>query len=68
MKTQINGEAREIPDGLTIDGLIKHLDVKQPLMVTVEYNGDILDREAFGTTTVNEGDVIEFLYFMGGGA
>jgi sulfur carrier protein len=33
----------------------------------VELNGDILDRPAYETTPVNESDVIEFLYFMGGG-
>ena len=39
MKVHINGDAREIPDGLTIATLIEHEKVKQPLMVTVEYNG-----------------------------
>ena len=39
-----------------------------PEMVSVEYNGEILDREAFETTVINDGDAIEFLYFMGGGS
>lgn len=67
MKIQINGDAREIPDGLTVSTLIDHEKVKQPLMVTVEYNGEILDRDAFESTAINDGDVVEFLYFMGGG-
>jgi len=67
MKIQINGDAREIPDGLTVSSLIDHEKVKQPLMVTVEYNGEILERDAFGETAINDGDVVEFLYFMGGG-
>lgn len=67
MKIQINGESREVPDGLTVTTLIDHEKVKQPLMVTVEYNGEILDREAFPSTAINDGDVVEFLYFMGGG-
>lgn len=67
MKIQINGDARDIPDGLTVSTLIDHEKVKQPLMVTVEYNGEILERDAFGETAINDGDVVEFLYFMGGG-
>lgn len=36
--------------------------------VTVTINDDFVDRENFPTTVINEGDVVEFLYFMGGGA
>ncbi|HZV81135.1 MAG TPA: MoaD/ThiS family protein [Geobacteraceae bacterium] len=35
--------------------------------MTVELNGDILDRPAFDSTVVKGGDTLEFLYFMGGG-
>jgi sulfur carrier protein len=41
--------------------------VQQPEYVTVELNGDILEREQFEVTCVKDGDVLEFLYFMGGG-
>jgi sulfur carrier protein len=68
MRIQINGQAKEAPDGLSVTALIAHEKIKQPLMVSVEHNGDILDREAFETTTVKDGDTVEFLYFMGGGA
>jgi len=68
MRIQINGQAKEAPDGLNVTALIAHEKIKQPLMVSVEHNGDILDREAFETTTVKDGDTVEFLYFMGGGA
>ncbi len=51
----------------TVDSLLEELDVSQRLYVTVELNGDILDRPAYETTPVKDGDVIEFLYFMGGG-
>jgi len=40
----------------------------EPNMVSVEYNGEILDRGAFPSTTLKPGDKIEFLYYMGGGA
>lgn len=33
----------------------------------VRINGDILDRRDFENIPVNDGDKIDFLYFMGGG-
>ena len=41
--------------------------MEQPDYVTVELNGDILERETSAATIVNDGDTLEFLYFMGGG-
>ena len=38
-----------------------------PEMVSVELNGEFLRREVFESTTLKEGDKVEFLYFMGGG-
>lgn len=69
MKITINGKETTIPENpdRTIDSLLEELDVSQRLYVTVELNGEVLDRPAFETKPVNEGDVIEFLYFMGGG-
>lgn len=69
MKISINGKETIIAENSerTVDSLLEELDVSQRLYVTVELNGEILDRPAHETTPVNEGDVIEFLYFMGGG-
>ena len=69
MKISINGKEVIITENpeRTVDSLLEELDVSQRLYVTVELNGEILDRPAFEGTPVNEGDVIEFLYFMGGG-
>lgn len=69
MKITINGKETAIPANpdRTVDSLLEELDVSQRLYVTVELNGEVLDRPAFDTKSINEGDVIEFLYFMGGG-
>jgi sulfur carrier protein len=65
----INGKEASIPENpsRTVDSLLEELDVSQRIYVTVELNGEILDRPAYESTPVREGDVIEFLYFMGGG-
>ncbi|RAP30335.1 thiamine biosynthesis protein ThiS [Candidatus Marinamargulisbacteria bacterium SCGC AG-414-C22] len=68
MNIKINGESESLEQtALTISELLKIKDVKMPEMVSVEHNGEMLDRENFDTTNVNDGDEIEFLYFMGGG-
>jgi sulfur carrier protein len=70
MKISVNGKETILTDNpeRSVDSLLEELDVSQRLYVTVELNGEILDREAYPATPVNESDVIEFLYFMGGGA
>ena len=68
MNIQINGEKEALSvDALTVSQLLTLKEVKMPDMVSVELNGDIVDRDAFDTTPVSEGDEVEFLYFMGGG-
>lgn len=68
MTLTINGEEKTIAhDTITVLELLKEEQVKSPDMVSVELNGSILDRDAFQSTIVRDGDAIEFLYFMGGG-
>jgi len=69
MTITVNGKETDLPelDTRTIDSLLEELNVSQRLYVTVELNGEILDRAAYETTPVTESDSIEFLYFMGGG-
>ena len=68
MEITINGVKKNIErESLTIKELLGIENVKMPEMVSVEYNGEMLDRESFDKTQVKNGDSIEFLYFMGGG-
>ena len=68
MKLVINGEEVTSKDGLSVSELLVEQEVKMPEMVSVEINGQILRRPEFDTTVLNEGDKVEFLYFMGGGS
>ena len=67
MKLIVNGKESKLAEGLTISQLLIEQEVKMPEMVSVELNGQILKRSEFESTTLNQGDKIEFLYFMGGG-
>ena len=67
MKLILNGKEDNLAKGLTINQLLIAQEVKMPEMVSVELNGQILKRTEFESTILNEGDKVEFLYFMGGG-
>lgn len=63
----VGGERREIPEGTTIAQLLQLEQVDMPDYVSVSVNEEFAQRELFETQTLNPGDVVEFLYFMGGG-
>ena len=68
MQITINGKPAESSDNITVVELLKEQKVEAPEYVSVELNGEILDRADFATAVVSDGDTVEFLYFMGGGA
>ena len=53
---------------LNVSELIKQSDVQQPDMVSVQVNEEFAEREEWETIQLKEGDKVDFLYFMGGGA
>ncbi|MBR1687780.1 MAG: sulfur carrier protein ThiS [Prevotella sp.] len=63
----INGEQRDLQLPASLAQLIAASDVEQPEMVSVQLNDEFVDRDDWDKTTVNEGDTVDFLYFMGGG-
>ncbi|HSN15246.1 MAG TPA: sulfur carrier protein ThiS [Anaeromyxobacteraceae bacterium] len=62
----VNGEPRQIPAGSTLTGLLKHLDI-DPRMVVVEHNRTIVRRTGLDGVTVQAGDQVEIVHFVGGG-
>ena len=67
MKITVNEEQQEVREGINISELIKENNVAQPEMVSVQLNEEFVDRDDFEATVLKEGDVVDFLYFMGGG-
>ena len=66
-KITVNGEAQEVQLPLNLTELIKQNNVQQPEMVSVQVNDDFVDRTEWDGLQIKEGDVVDFLYFMGGG-
>ena len=63
---QVNGEKKEIPQGLTVAALVDWL--KLPCdRVAVEHNLEIVPRNHWSGTAVQEGDRLEVVHFVGGG-
>jgi cysteine synthase len=66
MQVKINGKAEEISGGTVLD-LLQAKKI-EPQMVAVEINDTLLDRNHLATTNLCDGDRVEFLFYMGGGA
>jgi thiamine biosynthesis protein ThiS len=66
MMVTINGERREIPDGLNVIALLDHLGMSQG-RVAIERNLDILPRALWQETQVESNDSFEIVHFVGGG-
>jgi sulfur carrier protein len=62
----VNGEAREVPDQVTVRGLIELLALGGG-PVAVERNGDVVPRAEHAQTALAAGDVVEIVHFVGGG-
>jgi len=66
MHVQVNGEPRTLAAGATVAGLLTELDIR-PDRVAVELNLNILDRSEFDRRSLQDGDRIEIISFIGGG-
>jgi sulfur carrier protein len=62
----INGQEREVPHPLALDGLILHLALA-PERLAVELNREIVRRANWPRTMLAEGDRVEIVHFVGGG-
>jgi len=62
----INGEHKRVTPGASLLDVLSQLEL-DPRAVVVEHNRRIVRRPALGDVTVNQGDAIELVHFVGGG-
>lgn len=67
IQIQVNGEQRGCQAGATVGDLLRELAIKTE-RVAVELNLEILDRKEFDQRGLKQGDRVEILSFIGGGA
>ena len=66
MRATVNGEATELPDGLTVAGLLQHLGVRAE-RVAVERNGAVVKKARHAEEKLAPEDTLEIVTFVGGG-
>jgi sulfur carrier protein len=66
MKLQINGDDREFPAPLSLASLLGQIGLKAD-RVAVELNRNIVPRDQWPATGLNDGDQLEIVHFVGGG-
>ena len=62
----LNGETREISQETDLEALVEQLSLAAK-RVAVELNGNVIRRVDWPQTTVDNGDKIEVVHFVGGG-
>jgi thiamine biosynthesis protein ThiS len=62
----LNGDKRVIAGVHTVKDLIRHLELETQ-QIAVEVNRSILKRDSWGKHTLQSGDVVEIVHFVGGG-
>ena len=66
LRITLNGEPYDVAGPLTVHDLLAQLQI-DARRVAVEHNLSVVKREAFDRTTVNDGDEVEIVNFVGGG-
>ncbi len=63
---QVNGDRHQCPSLINLPQLLNQLGMN-PRLVAVEYNGEILHRQFWDDTQMQEGDRLEIVTIVGGG-
>ena len=62
----INGKAVQLEGFVSLEQFLDDRDV-DPKFVAVAYNGNVLQKEDYNSTILNEGDMVEIVQPVGGG-
>ncbi len=66
IQVRVNGKEREVRSGLSVHELVESFDLN-PLLIVVELNREILNRDQFKDVEISDGDAVELVHFVGGG-
>jgi len=67
MTLQLNGEQREVPDGLSLAGLVEWLELPAD-RVAIERNLEVVKKADWNGTQLENGDRLEIVRMVGGGS
>lgn len=63
---QVNGETHYLESAITLPELLNQINFN-PRLIAVEYNGEILHRQYWNNTILQECDRLEIVTIVGGG-
>ena len=66
MNLQVNGETRNVQDGLTLDALVRELELEER-PIAVELNREVVPKDRYVATRLADGDRLEIVSLVGGG-
>ena len=67
MNITVNGKPREIQAEMDLPSFLRAFDVN-PRLVAVAVNGDVIAKDQYEAIRVREGDNLEIVRMVGGGA
>jgi thiamine biosynthesis protein ThiS len=62
----LNGETRTVPEAIKLDDLLERFSLPKQ-RIAVELNKMVVRRTDWPSTSVNDGDRLEVVHFVGGG-
>ncbi|USK34834.1 sulfur carrier protein ThiS [Bacillus sp. F19] len=67
MNIKVNGSMIDMQSSVrTVQDLLAFYEVSKRIVI-VEYNSEIIAKEEYAKTVINDGDVFEIVHFVGGG-
>ncbi len=66
MQISINGEPKEVADGLTVAALLEQLEIRSKFCA-VERNKELVPRKQHAECVLEPGDKLEIVTLVGGG-
>ncbi len=66
MNVIVNGKAMDLPEGLTLDGLLARLNVRREY-TAVALNREVRPKDQYARSVLRDGDRVEIVHPMGGG-
>lgn len=66
MQIRLNGEAKDVTEGTTLQSLIEQLSLA-PERLAIELNCDVIRRAEWHAVALADGDRVEIVHFVGGG-
>lgn len=66
MQIKVNGTFYDFNDNITLENIINQLNISSQNIIA-EVNGNVITKEKFNKTVIENNSVIELIKFVGGG-